>query len=107
MRVQVAQHRRIRRKFVDRLIICIRVITDIAGRFREPVAVNFRAPFYFLNERDDDSEHDIMKIAAKCDRALILQGCELLGMELRDVAAICIEGMKAHAQELGLLGTES
>ena len=47
------------------------------------------------------------RFAAKCDRALILQGCELLGMELRDVAAICIEGMKAHAQELGLLGTES
>ena len=45
-------------------------------------------------------------IEAKCDRALILQGCELLGMELRDVAAICIEGMKAHAQELGLQGTE-
>ncbi len=47
------------------------------------------------------------RFAAKCDRALILQGCELLGMELRDVANICIEGMKAHAQELGLLGTES
>ena len=47
------------------------------------------------------------RFAAKCDRALILQGCELLGMELRDVAAICIEGMKAHAQELGLQGTES
>ena len=47
------------------------------------------------------------RFAAKCDRALILRGCELLGMELRDVAAICIEGMKAHAQELGLLGTES
>ena len=46
------------------------------------------------------------RFAAKCDRALILQGCELLGMELRDVAAICIEGMKAHAQELGLQGTE-
>ncbi len=46
------------------------------------------------------------RFAAKCDRALILQGCEMLGMELRDVAAICIEGMKAHAQELGLQGTE-
>ena len=47
------------------------------------------------------------RFAAKCDRALILQGCELLGMELRDVAEICIEGMKAHARELGLQGTES
>ncbi len=47
------------------------------------------------------------RFAAKCDRALILQGCELLGMELRDVAAICIEGMRAHAEELGLQGTEA
>ena len=42
--------------------------------------------------------------AAKCDRELILKGCEMLGMELSDVAAICIEGMKAHAQELQLMG---
>ena len=45
------------------------------------------------------------KFAAKCDRALILQGCEMLGMEIREVAAICIEGMKEHAEELHLLGT--
>ena len=44
------------------------------------------------------------RFAAKCDRALILKGCELLGMELRDVAEICIGGMKEHAQELHLLG---
>lgn len=42
------------------------------------------------------------KFAAKCNRALIQQGCEMLGMELRDVAEICIEGMKAHADEIGL-----
>ena len=42
--------------------------------------------------------------AAKCNRELILKGCEMLGMELRDVAAICIEGMKAHAGELQLMG---
>ena len=47
------------------------------------------------------------KFAAKCDRELILRGCELLGMELRDVAAICIEGMREHAEELGLAGTEA
>ena len=44
------------------------------------------------------------KFAAKCNRELILQGCEMLGMELKDVAEICIEGMKAHAEELGLTG---
>ena len=42
------------------------------------------------------------KFAAKCDREVIKKGCELLGMEVRDVAAICIEAMKAHADELGL-----
>ena len=47
------------------------------------------------------------KFAAKCDRELILQGCGLLGMELRDVAEICIEGMREHAAEIGLLGTEA
>ena len=47
------------------------------------------------------------KFAAKCDRELILQGCALLGMELKDVAEICIEGLREHAEELGLAGTEA
>lgn len=42
------------------------------------------------------------KFAAKCDRAVIQQGCEMLGMEVKDVAAICIEAMKEHAEELSL-----
>lgn len=42
------------------------------------------------------------KFAAKCDREVIRQGCQMLGMEVRDVSAICIEAMKAHAQELGI-----
>ena len=46
------------------------------------------------------------KFAAKCNRPLILQGCELLGMDIKDVAEICIEGMKPYASEIGLLGTE-
>ena len=40
------------------------------------------------------------KFAAKCDREVIKKGCEMLGMEVRDVAAICIEVMKACADEL-------
>ena len=44
------------------------------------------------------------KFAAKCDRALILKGCEMLGMDISEVAAIVIEGMRAHADELGLAG---
>ena len=42
------------------------------------------------------------KFAAKCDRELIRRGCKMLGMEVKDVAAICIEAMKAYAQELQL-----
>lgn len=40
------------------------------------------------------------KFAAKCDREIIKAGCDMLGMEVRDVAAICIEAMKLHAEEL-------
>ena len=32
------------------------------------------------------------RFAAKCDRELILKGCGMLSMELRDVAEICIGG---------------
>ena len=42
------------------------------------------------------------KFAAKCDREVIRKGCEMLGMEVREVAAICIDAMKAHAEELQL-----
>lgn len=45
--------------------------------------------------------------AAKCDRELILKGCEMMGMDLKDVADIAIRGMKEHAEELHLLGTET
>ena len=47
------------------------------------------------------------KFAAKCDRELIMKGCGMLGMELKDVAEICIEGMKEHAEELQLTGNGS
>ncbi len=44
------------------------------------------------------------RFAAKCDRELIRKGCEMLGMEVKDVSEICIKGMKEHAEELGLMG---
>ena len=47
------------------------------------------------------------RFAAKCNRELIQQGCDMLGMDVREVAEICIEGMKEHAEEIGLLGTEA
>lgn len=42
------------------------------------------------------------KFAAKCNRPLILKGCEMLGMSIDEVAEVCIEGMKAHAADLHL-----
>ncbi len=44
------------------------------------------------------------RFAAKCDRPLILKGCDMLGMDIKEVAGIVIEGMKAHAEELQLTG---
>ena len=44
------------------------------------------------------------RFAAKCNRELIKQGCEMLGMDVRDAADICIKGMKEHAEELELTG---
>ena len=44
------------------------------------------------------------KFAAKCNRNLILRGCEMLGMDIREVAEIAIKGMREHADELGLSG---
>ena len=46
------------------------------------------------------------RFAAKCNREVIQQGCDMLGMELGEVAGICIDGMRPHAEEIGLLGTE-
>lgn len=42
------------------------------------------------------------KFAAKCDRELIKKGCDMLGMEVKQVSEICISGMKEYAEELGL-----
>ena len=46
------------------------------------------------------------RFAAGCNREIILKGCEMLGMDIRDVAEICIRGMQEHAQELGLSASE-
>jgi len=45
------------------------------------------------------------RFAAKCNRELIKSGCEMLGMDVKDVAQICIDGMRPYAAEIGLLGT--
>jgi len=40
------------------------------------------------------------KFAAKCDREVIKKGCEMLGMEVKEVAVIVIDAMKEYAEEL-------
>ncbi len=40
------------------------------------------------------------KFAAKCNRELIKTGCGMMGMEVKEVASICIEAMKEYADEL-------
>ena len=42
------------------------------------------------------------KFAAKCDRAVIEQGFEMLGMDPAVVMQCCIDGMTARKEEIGL-----
>ncbi|MCR4963831.1 MAG: HD domain-containing protein [Firmicutes bacterium] len=42
------------------------------------------------------------RFAAGCDRQVILQGCQMLEMELSDVLQCVLDGMKPCAQALGL-----
>ena len=42
------------------------------------------------------------KFAAKCNREVIRQGAGMLQMEVKELAAICIEAMKEYADELHL-----
>jgi putative nucleotidyltransferase with HDIG domain len=44
--------------------------------------------------------------AAKIDREVIQKGADMLGIELSELIAIVIDGMRPYAAELGLLGTE-
>ena len=68
-------------------------IVQAAARMR-PMGITDMEVSSFMKKFKDK------KFAAKCDREVIKQGCRMMGMEVRDVAAICIEAMKAHAQEL-------
>ena len=72
-------------------------IVQAAARMRPNGITNLEVKSFMKKWKDK-------RFAAKCDRPLILKGCEMLGMDIRDVAAIVIEGMKAHAEELQLAG---
>lgn len=46
------------------------------------------------------------RFAAKCDRDLILKGCDLLGLTIEAVTERTIEGMRRYMHELGLAPKE-
>ncbi len=68
-------------------------IIQAAARMR-PLGITDMETSSFMKKFKDK------KFAAKCDREVIRKGCEMLGMEIRDVAEICIAAMKSHAEEL-------
>ncbi len=68
-------------------------IIQAAARMR-PLGITDMETSSFMKKFKDK------KFAAKCDREVIRKGCEMLGMEVKDVADICIAAMKAHAAEL-------
>ncbi len=74
-------------------------IVQAAARMR-PNGITDMAVKSFMKKWKDK------RFAAKCDRPLILKGCEMLEMDIKEVSAIVIEGMKAHAEELELTGAE-
>lgn len=68
-------------------------IIQAAARMRPAGITNMEISSFMKKFKDK-------KFAAKCNRELIKQGCEMLGMEVKEVASICIEAMKKYADEL-------
>ena len=83
---------------LEKSLFCADELTGIiqaAARMR-PLGITDMEISSFMKKFKDK------KFAAKCNRELIKQGCEMLSMEVKDVAEICIKAMKDHAQELEL-----
>lgn len=72
-------------------------IIQAYGRLRDDGIIGMQPKGFMKRFKDK-------RFAAKCDREIIKKGCEMLGMEVRDVAEICIRGMEEHAEEIGLAG---
>ncbi len=70
-------------------------IIQAAARMR-PMGITDMEPSSFMKKFKDK------KFAARCDRELIKKACGMLNMEVKEVAAICIEAMKGYADELKL-----
>jgi len=69
-------------------------IIQAYGRLRDDGIIGMQPKGFMKRFKDK-------RFAAKCDRELIKKGCDMLGMEVRDVAEICIRGMEEHAEEVG------
>ena len=74
-------------------------IIQAAARMRPLGITDLEVPSFMKKFKDK-------KFAAKCNRSLIQQGCEMLGMSVSEAAEICVNGMKPYAADLALLGTE-
>ena len=72
-------------------------IIQAYGRLRDDGIIGMQPKGFMKRFKDK-------RFAAKCDREIIKKGCDMLGMEVRDVAEICIRGMEEHAEEIGLAG---
>ena len=72
-------------------------IIQAYGRLRDDGIIGMQPKGFMKRFKDK-------RFAAKCDREIIKKGCDMLGMEVRDVAEICIKGMEEHAEEIGLAG---
>ena len=87
-------------KYMEKMLFAVDELTGIIqayGRLRDDGIIGMQPKGFMKRFKDK-------RFAAKCDRELIKDGCARLGMELRDVAEICIRGMEEHAEELGLTG---
>jgi len=73
-------------------------IVQAAARMRPNGIVDMEVKSFMKKWKDK-------RFAAGCNRDLILAGCEMLGMDIRDVSEIVIQGMKEHAEELKLTGS--
>ena len=73
-------------------------IIQAYGRLRDDGIIGMQPKGFMKRFKDK-------RFAAKCDREIIKKGCDMLGMEVRDVAEICIRGMEEHAEEIGLAGS--
>ena len=79
--------------------ICLYTVDELTGIIQaaarmRPLGITDMEISSFMKKFKDK------KFAAKCDRELIRKGCDMLGMEVRAVAEICINAMKEYAEEL-------